>query len=203
MYAGMIGGPLVVLVHDYYGRLPGFEKFADALAREGFYVAMPDLFNGVATKSPIEAERLMNELDVGIALAEIDDIIATARAQGVQKVGVVGYSMGGWLALLHAQGGEADAVGAYYASLAPEDHGVVPAPVLLHYAETDTWGDGEDPISFIERLHEHGTPVTDHVYLGTEHSFANPDIEAAWNPRAAELANARTIRFLLSHLFIR
>jgi dienelactone hydrolase len=41
------------------------------------------------------------------------------------------------------------------------------------------------------------------VYLGTEHSFANSDIEATYNHRAAELANARTGRFLLSHLFIR
>jgi carboxymethylenebutenolidase len=203
LYVGMPGGPLVVLVHDYFGRLPGLEKIADQFAREGFYVAIPDLFGGVATTSPEEAARLMNDLDVGGALAELDDVIATARATGVQKVGVVGFSLGGWLTLLHAQGGDADAVVAYYASLSADDHGVVPAPLLLHYAESDSWNDGEDPINFIERLHEHGTPVTDHVYLGTEHSFANSDIASAYNARAAELANQRTLRFLLSHLFIR
>lgn len=203
VYVGMEGGPLVVLVHDYYGRLPGLEIIADSLAREGFYVAIPDLYNGVATKSASEAEKFMADLDVGIALAELDDIIVDARARGAQKVGVVGFSMGGWLTLLHAQGGAADAAVAYYASLGPDDHGVIPAPVLLHYAESDTWADGEDPVSFIERLHEHGTPVTDHVYLGTEHSFANSDIETTYDRRAAELANARTTRFLLSHLFIR
>lgn len=203
VFVGMIGGPLVVLVHDYFGRLPGLLHIADALAREGFYVAIPDLFNGVATTSAAEAEKLMNDLDVGVALAEIDDVIANARAQGDVKVGVVGFSMGGWLTLLHAQGGAADAIVAYYASLGPDDHGVIPAPLLLHYAESDAWGEGDDPVSFIERLHEHGTPVTDHVYLGTEHSFANSDVEASYNHRAAELANARTVRFLLSHLFIR
>jgi dienelactone hydrolase len=41
------------------------------------------------------------------------------------------------------------------------------------------------------------------VYLGTQHSFANSEIEETYNARAAELANARTVRFLLSHLFIR
>jgi carboxymethylenebutenolidase len=201
VYEGMQGGPLVILVHDYYGRLPGLMRFADQLAREGFFVAIPDLFNGVATHSATEAEKLMNDLDVGLALAELDDIIADSRTSGSQKVGVVGFSMGGWLSLLHAQGGAADAVVAYYSSLGPQDHGVLPAPVLLHYAENDEWGEGEDPVSFIERLHEHGTPVTDHVYLGTEHSFANADIEGLYNPRAAELANQRTVRFLLSHLF--
>ncbi len=203
VYVGMQGGPLVVLVHDYFGRLPGLLLIADQLAREGFFVAVPDLYNGVATRSPVEAERLMGDLDVGIALAELDDIISDSLASGSQKVGVAGFSMGGWLSLLHAQGGSADAVVAYYSSLGPADHGVLPAPVLLHYAEIDEWGEGEDPGSFIERLHEHGTPVTDHVYIGTEHSFANSEIESAYNPRAAELANARTVRFLLTHLFAR
>ena len=203
IYVGLEGGPLVVLVHDYYGRLPGLEVIADQLAREGFYVAIPDLFNGVATHSPDEAEKLMGGLDVGVALAEIDDVIDLARIQGDHRVGVVGFSMGGWLALLHAQGGAADVAVAYYASLGADDHGVIPAPVLLQYAENDSWEPGEDPISFIDRLHEHGTPVTDHVYLGTEHSFANADIPASYNRRAAELANARTVRFLLSHLFTR
>ena len=203
VYVGMQGGPLVVLVHDYFGRLPGLLLIADLLAREGFFVAIPDLFNGVATRDPAEAEKLMNDLDVGIALAELDDIISDSQASGSNKVGVVGFSMGGWLSLLHAQGGAADAVVAYYSSLGPADHGVLPAPVLLHYAESDEWGEGEDPVSFIERLHEHGTPVTDHVYLGTKHSFANSEIEDVYNARAAELANQRTVRFLLSHLYIR
>jgi len=203
VYVGMQGGPLVVLVHDYFGRLPGLLRIADQFAREGFFVAVPDLFNGVGTHAAVDAEALMNDLDVGIALAEIDDIINDSRASGSQKVGVVGFSMGGWLSLLHAQGGGADAVVAYYSSLAPTDHGVLPAPVLLHYAETDEWGEGEDPVSFIERLQEHGTPVTDHVYIGTQHSFANSDIDDTYNARAAELANQRTVRFLLNHLFVR
>jgi carboxymethylenebutenolidase len=200
LYRGVPGDPLVVLVHDWYGRLPALEKFAETLASEGFLVAVPDLYNGVATTNAGEAEELMNALDVGISLAELDDVIADARAQGSARVGVVGFSLGGWLALLHAQGGSADAVVAYYASLGPKDHGVVPAPVLLHYAEVDEWGEGEEPESFIERLEEHGTPVRHHTYLGTVHSFANAAIEERFNPRAAELARARTAQFLVGHL---
>jgi carboxymethylenebutenolidase len=203
VYVGMQGGPLVVLVHDQFGRLPGLLRIADLLAREGFFVAIPDLFGGVATRSADAAETLMADLDIAMALAELDDVINDFRASGDHKVGVVGFSTGGWLSLLHAQGGAADAVVAYYATLSPDDHGVVPAPVLLHYAEDDAWADGDDPVSFIERLHDHGTPVTDHVYLGTRHSFANSEIESSYNARAAELANQRTVRFLLTHLFVR
>jgi len=189
-----------VLVHDYYGRLPALERFANSLAGAGYFVAVPDLYNGVATTEAAEAEHLMDGLEIGLALAELDDIIADARIQGSQRIGVVGFSIGGWLALLHAQGGSVDAAVAYYASLGPKDHGVIPAPLLLQYAESDEWGDGDDPASFIDRLKEHGTPVTDHVYLGTEHSFANADIHDTYNLRASELAYARTERFLETHL---
>ncbi len=200
LYRGTPGSPLVVLVHDYYGRLPALERFANSLASAGYFVAVPDLYNGVATTDQTEAEQLMEGLELGLALAELDDVIADARIQGSQRVGLVGFSLGGWLTLLHAQGGSVDAAVAYYASLGPKDHGVLPAPLLLHYAEFDEWGDGDDPPSFIDRLHEHGTPVTDHVYLGTEHSFANSDVHGTYNLRAAELAYARTERFLETHL---
>ena len=200
LFWGQPGNPLVVVVHDWYGRLPALELFAETLASEGFRVAVPDLYDGVATTSASEAETLMAGLDVGIALAEFDDIIANARAEGSERIGVVGFSVGGWLALLHAQGGSADAVVAYYASLAPKDHGVIPSPVLLHYAEVDEWGDGEAPEEFIERLREHGTPVTQHSYLDTVHSFANESIDDKVNRRAAGLARARTQSFLASHL---
>ena len=51
---GEEGRPGVVLVHDQYGRLPYLEAYATALAdRGGFFVAVPDLFDGLAT---VEAE---------------------------------------------------------------------------------------------------------------------------------------------------
>jgi carboxymethylenebutenolidase len=200
MYWGEPGNPLVVLVHDFYGRLPWLERYAEALASEGFRVAVPDLYSGVATIDEETAGELMQGLDVGISLAELDDVIADAREQGTTRIGVVGFSLGGFLTLLHAQGGAADAVVAYYSSLGPSNHGVIPAPVLLHYAEFDEWGDGEEPESFIERLKEHGTPVDEKSYIGTVHSFANASIPDKIDVNAAALAYARTAAFLSKHL---
>jgi len=108
--------------------------------------------------------------------------------------------MGGWLALLHAQGGAVDAVVAFYATLAPHDHGVVPCPAMLQFAEFDEWGKNEDPDDFIARLKEHGTPVIAHTYPGTQHSFANGSIPDLVNPRAAQLALSRTALFMREHL---
>lgn len=194
------GAPLVIVVHDWFGRLPGLEFFADALAKKGFRVLVPDLYNGVATTDEATAQQLFNELDVGTALDTLDDTVRMGRAEGSPKVGLVGFSVGGWLTLLHAQSGAADAVVAYYASLEPRDHGVIPAPVLLHLAEIDEWGEGQEPERFIDRLKTHGTPVTTFTYLETRHNFANATIRDRLDARAAALAFARTAVFLSEHL---
>ncbi|MCU1556610.1 MAG: putative carboxymethylenebutenolidase [Microbacteriaceae bacterium] len=200
LYYGEPGNPIVVLVHDWYGRLPWLENYARGLQHQGYRVAVPDLYGGVATTDQTTAEELMNELDVATALASLDDVIQIARMEGSERVGAVGFSMGGWLALLHAQGGAADAVVAYYATLSTSEHGVIPCPVLLQFAETDDWGDGEDPESFVDRLKDHGTPVTEFSYLGTVHSFANATITDTADLNAAALAFARTASFLERHL---
>ena len=197
---GEPGHPLVVVVHDWYGRLPWVADYAEALSTFGFRVVVPDLYNGVATTDAASAQELRDGLDVAICLATIDDAILEARAQGSERVGVVGFSVGGWLALLHAQGGAADAVVAYYGSLASSEHGVTPCPVLLHLAEVDDWSPGGDPETLILHLKDHGTPVTEYTYGGTEHSFANEAIDKAWDPPAAALAFERTVMFLDEHL---
>jgi carboxymethylenebutenolidase len=200
VFFGRPGDPVVVVVHDIYGRLPGLISFAEALATRGMRVAVVDLYNGVCTVDTAAAKQLMSTLDIGTALAEIDDAMAAAQDTGDEKVALVGFSLGGWLSLLHAQAGAADAVVAYYASLAAQDHGVIPAPVLLHWAEDDDWEEGEEPQPFVSRLKDHGTPVTQHSYIGTRHSFANASLPGKVDAQAAALAFARSAVFLESHL---
>lgn len=197
---GEAGDPLVVLLHDWYGRLGWLQPYAEGLARRGFRVVVPDLFNGASTTDATEAAALMQELDLRTALAQIDEAIAIGRDLGSTRVGVIGFSMGGWLTLLHAQGGSADAVVAYYASLRASEQGLIPCPVLLQLAEIDEWAESEDPESFIDRAKDHGTPVTQFTYPGTRHSFANADLPDRVHPQAAELAFARTVGFLEEYL---
>jgi len=194
-YYGAPGSPLIVLLHDWYGRLPWLEPYAAALASQGYRVAVPDLYDGVATVDPESAAALRDGLDTGAALATIDELVTEAHLEGSTRVGLVGFSMGGWLALLHAQGGDADAVVAYYATLGTDEQGLIPCAVLLNLAEDDEFDPGAEPESFVARLEDHGTPVTQFVYLGTGHSFANASIPATLDNRAAALAFARTASF--------
>jgi carboxymethylenebutenolidase len=200
LWWGEQGDPLVILVHDWYGRLPWLESVGALLAREGFRVAVPDLYPGVATASADTAAAMMAGLDIRRSLGLLDGIVATARGEGSARVAVAGFSMGGRIALLHAQGGLADAAVAFYATLGPQDHGVIPCPLMLHFAELDRWGAREDPDDFIRRLGAHGTPVIDHHYPGTRHSFANGSIPGLLDARSAQLAFTRSASFLREYL---
>ena len=189
--------PVVVVVHDWYGRLPSVRDYCAALAEHGFRVAAPDFYGGFCTTDASSAERLVTGLELEPALALIDDCVATASGT---RVGVVGFSIGGCLALAHAQTGAADAVVAYYATLGPETAAVLPCPVMLHFAESDEWEEDEEPDDFVARLRDHGTPVARHDYPGTVHAFANAGIPALHESRAAALAFARTAGFLQREL---
>ncbi len=197
LWFGADSGPVAVVLHDGYGRLPAVLDYGSALAPHGFRVAVPDLYGGVATTDPASAERLMAGLALEPSLAMIDECVAAAAGA---RVGVVGFAVGGRLALLHAQTGAADAVVAYYSTLGPETASVLPCPVMLHFAETDEWEEEEDPDAFVARLRDHGTPVSRSDYLGTVHSFANAALPEVYEPRAAALAFARTAGFLQREL---
>ncbi|WBU37289.1 dienelactone hydrolase family protein [Homoserinibacter sp. YIM 151385] len=198
---GEEGRPLAVVVHDMYGRLPWLESYGAALAdRAGLRVVVLDLYGGIATAEEREGARLMDELLLADADEAIDGAIREARAQGTTRVGLVGFAMGGWMALRHAQTGQADAVVAYAAALEQSAHTVIPCPVLLHLAEYDEWPEGDGPEVFTAALKDHGTPVTVHRYLGTQHSFANASLPERVDRNAAALAFARTAVFLEQQL---
>ena len=198
---GEVGAPVVVVVHDWYGRLPWLTPYAEALAnRGGFRVIVPDLYDGVATDDDREADLLSEQVSGTAARAALTAEIASARESGSARAGIIGFSMGGTLALQIAQAGEVDAAVAYYATLPAAQQGIIPCPVLLHYAEQDDWPDTAGPEQFVSRLRENGTPVTQHGYAGAEHGFANASIPALTDTRAAALAFARTTVFLEAQL---
>lgn len=194
---GIPGDPLIVVLHDEYGRLPWLEPYAAALAsRGGFRVLVPDFYDGLATTDSHQGTLMMRGLSDADAEDILDAAIASGQDGGAGRVGLVGFSMGGAIALRAAQRGVADAVVAYYAALTNDDPGILPCPVLLHLAETDEL----DPSAFVRRLRDDGTPVTTHSYLGTVHSFANASLAEKVDGRAAALAFARTVVFLEARL---
>ncbi|MEA9984012.1 MULTISPECIES: dienelactone hydrolase family protein [Subtercola] len=209
---GEPGNPSVVLVHDSFGRLPYLESYATALASRDLFVVVPDLFNGVATIDEASADELRDGIDLGFALATLDDAIELGRGHGFDaapsggvlqpstKVALLGFELGGWLALRAAQAGSVDAVVAYAAGLGESEAGVIPCPVLLNYSDLGDWGTTFESDLFVSRLKEMGTPVARHTYSGTHDIFANATLVERLDKNAAALAFARSTYFLQEQL---
>ena len=198
---GQAGRPVVVIVHDAYGRLPYLEAYARALSDQGFFVQVPDLFDGVATVDPEGAAELVDGLDEGFALAALETALDLGRAEApAVRTGVIGLGVGGHLALRLAQQGSVDAVVAYYAALTDEEAGIIPCPVLVHRPDDPAWQPGLDADRLLGRLKEHGTPVTQHRYAGTREGFANATVLPLLDKNAAALSFARSTYFLQAQL---
>lgn len=194
---GEAGKPVVIVSHDWFGRLPWLTTFAEALVAEGFRVLVPDHYDGWATTDPGEAGALMAALDTDEALERLDALITSVAPA---RVALLGFSLGGRLSIMAASRGGADALVAYYGSAAASEHGIIPCPVLLQLAEIDDWAPARNPVDLMVRLRDHGTSVTEFTYLGAQHGFANEQNTAAYDHNVAALAFARTVAFLNLHL---
>src|SRR4051794_7234846 len=138
-----IGGtfPGLVLIHEWWGLTPHIRPQVRRFAELGFYVVAPDLFNGKTASNADEALALRQELGeagpprVSAALRALE---THHRVNG--KLGVVGWQLGGELAL-HAAMHRTDlrAVVAFYAR--PDDYLLLmnadETPLLIFYGDHD------------------------------------------------------------------
>jgi carboxymethylenebutenolidase len=91
--------PSVALLHDWWGIRPLERRLAQTLAQLGYYVIVPDLFDGKVADTPQDAMKLVEMLDdhgyegVDAALQVMEKHLRSNR-----HVAAVGLGMGGSLA---------------------------------------------------------------------------------------------------------
>ena len=100
-------GPGILVVQEWWGLNPGIKEMADRLAEGGFTALVPDLYHGeLAAHDEVDkAATLMTTLPADRAARDmsgaIDFLVHDDGATG-EKVGVVGFCMGGMLSLIIA-----------------------------------------------------------------------------------------------------
>src|ERR671919_2467707 len=98
-------GPAVVVIQEWWGLVDHIKDVCDRFAEEGFVALAPDLYHGKSTKSPDEAGKLMMAMRIDEAERDLSaavDYLETQDSTTSEKVGVVGFCMGGALALYTA-----------------------------------------------------------------------------------------------------
>ncbi len=198
----------VVVIQEWWGLVPHIKDVAERFAHEGFVALAPDLYHGQAADEPDEARKLAMALD---AQRAVQEIAAAARylkkMENVapQKVGVVGWCMGGGLSLStaahHADLIEA-AVAYYGRPLTATDVAKLKVPVLGLYAEHDHGIPVEAVHAFEAQLEQQHVPHEVHIYPGTSHAFFNDTRPQIYSAEAAQDAWQKTLAWFRRYLAV-
>lgn len=198
--AGSGTGPGVLVIQEWWGLVPHITDVVDRFAAEGFTALAPDLYHGQSSTEPDGAGKLMMALNLEQAARDLTGAIALLQERtGRAKVGVVGYCMGGGLALVVASK-RPDAVGAvapYYGVIpwptAQPDWSAIEAKVVGEYAELDDSANPEAVAALQAKLRDLGKDATLHVHPGTQHAFFNDTRPEVYDANASAAAFARTV----------
>ena len=198
-------GPAVIVIQEWWGLNEHVMDVTRRFAREGFVALAPDLYKGAVATEPDEARKLVMELDQPEAVLEIDQAMAFLLDQEYvagDKAGVVGYCMGGGLALQAAV--VSDRVGAavpYYGTLlTPEEAAQVKAPIQAHYGTEDRF-DLNELAAMIQTIQDQtGLDAEAYTYEGAPHAFFNDERADAYRPEAAAESWQRTLEWFGTYL---
>lgn len=204
-------GPGVIVLQEWWGLAPQLMRVADRLAAEGYSALAPDLYHGeLAGHDEMDkAAHLMSTLDQQVAardmLGAIDALLANDACNS-QQLGVVGFCMGGMLALrLCALAGDKIAAAApfYGAPLGDDsiDWSDLSAKVRGHFAGNDDFFPPDKCLALAEHLRGLGKDVSFEVYPGTGHPFANEDDPfGTYNEAAANSAWIATLELFATEV---
>jgi carboxymethylenebutenolidase len=202
-------GPGLVVIQEWWGLVDHIEDVCERFTSEGFTTLAPDLYHGETASEPDGAGKLMMGLNLARAARDLSgavDYLTSSMSVRGDGVGVVGFCMGGGLAL--ALGCErSDAVRAvvpYYGVIpwpsAQPDYSKLQAAVQGHYAENDDFASPDAVRALEQQLHGQGLDVEMFIYPGTQHAFFNDTRPEVYDPKAADQAWDRTLSFLRSKL---
>jgi len=199
-------GPGVLVIQEWWGLVDHIKDLCDRFAGEGFVALAPDLYHGKMTKSPDEAGKLMMALRVDEAerdLSAAAQYLARHDATSGEKIGVVGFCMGGALALYTAtRNSKIGACVVFYGghpNVKP-DLPNLQAPVLGLYGENDRSVTPAVVRDLEERLKTLGKQIEVNIYPGADHAFFNDTRPQVYNAEAAADAWQRTVDFLRKNL---
>lgn len=199
-------GPGIIVLQEWWGLVPHIKDVADRFAQAGFVALAPDLYEGESTTSPDDAGRLMMALNIDKTAQDLQhaiDYLLQHPAVSGQQVGVVGFCMGGQLALLAATvspqvGATVDFYG-IHPKVKP-NFSRLNGPVLGLFGEEDPMVTVEAVEAVVAAVRSADKSIETHFYPHAGHAFFNDTRPDAYNEGAAQNAWDRTLHFFRTHL---
>jgi carboxymethylenebutenolidase len=207
----------IVLLHEIWGMTDEIATLTVRLANCGFIAVAPHLYHRfgspvVTDRAFNKARRYHNRLSADGLSADLESAVVWARTRGAHKVALVGFSMGGTIALWAAALSlRIDAAVTFYGSglASPRWPGVLSGidaaralkvPWLGIYGERDASTPPEDLLLLRETLALSATRSTLIVYPSVGHGLALDPRVRRHVPTEAEEALEQARLFLELHL---
>jgi len=199
--------PAVVVIQEWWGLNGWVKDQARALAGEGYVALAVDLYRGKVADKQEEAHQLMSGLPPDRALRDLKaavDFLASRKDVRKDRIGAIGWCMGGHYALsLATEEPRLAAAVAYYGAPPTDDAAIarIKAPVLGNYGAEDKGPTPDQVKAFEAAMKKAGKSVDVKIYEGAGHAFANPNNPwGGYREAAARDAWARSVAFLAAHL---
>ncbi len=196
-------GPGVLVLHAWWGLNPFFKEVCNNLAEQGFVTLAPDLNKRQVANTVEEAKALMEKRDfefTGDTVMAAKDFLLAHPACTKEKLGVVGFSMGGaWSIILAAYAPEQVATTVLFYGNGEADFSKIKSKVMGHFSDIDEWEPLEGVQQLEKALQAAGVETTFHYYPGKKHWFVETN-RPEYDLTSADLAWMRTFDFLKANL---
>ena len=201
----------IIVIPEIFGVNPGIKAKCDGWADKGYLAVAPDIFWRFAPGEELDPD-VKAEFDKAIenmgkfsgddCIRDVEALIHWIRREkDVEKVGLVGFCLGGHIAYKAATRTDIDASVGYYGVGIDEALGEAHAianPLMLHIPTADHFVSPEAQAKMHEALDPH-PKVTLHDYDGLDHGFATERGDRR-DEQGAQLADRRTEEFFARHL---
>ncbi len=201
--SGRGGG--VIVVQEWWGLNDQIKGVADRLAREGFTALAPDFYRGKLASEPDKAQKLMMEFNIDQAAKDARGAARYLMAHpgnASHRVGVIGFCMGGMLALMtgiEAPNEVGAVVDCYGWPPQGRDLSKIKAHVLGIFGGKDEMTNAKAIETLDQQFQKAGTPFERHLYPDAGHAFMNEQGDA-YRRDDAEEAWGHALSFFRTHL---
>lgn len=205
----------IIVIPEIFGVNAGIQQKCNSWADAGYLAIAIDIFwrfaPGVELNPDIEAELqeafgYFGQYNADDGVLDIEAAIHAIRrgelgSGAIEKVGCVGYCLGGRLAYMAATRTDITASVGYYGvmidSMLNEAHAIA-NPLMLHIPTADHFVGADAQTAIHAGLDSHPKIVL-HDYQGLDHGFA-AEMGNRRNEEGAKLADERTAAFFAEHL---
>lgn len=193
--------PAVLVIPEWWGNNEYARGRARELATLGYVAFAIDMYGkGKITTDPKQASEwsgaIMKDVPARRARAAAGlDVLKSRKNVDAGRIGVIGYCMGGTLAIdLARTGADLKAVVAFHASTfsaaKPEENKLIKGTVLICHGSDDAFVPAGEIEKFQSQMKDAGVDYVFVAFSGAVHAFTNPDADSFKVPGVRHHAEA-------------